>query len=143
ERPGHHQQAAQSERDEKDVNVISRWIDCCAQARFLVFTGTLLLVLAGVWSLRRIPLDALPDISDVQVIIHTSWTGQPPSLIEDQVTYPIVTRLLAAPHVKAVRAQTMFGDYYVFVVFEDGTDLYCARSVVLEYMLQIEGGLTV
>ena len=82
---------------------------------------TLLLVLAGIWSLRRIPLDALPDISDVQVIIHTPWAGQPPSLIEDQVTYPIVTKLLAAPHVKAVRAQTMFGDSYVFVVFEDGT----------------------
>jgi copper/silver efflux system protein len=121
--------------------VIARWIDWCAKNRFLVFTGTLLLVLAGVWSLRRIPLDALPDISDVQVIIHTRWAGQPPSLIEDQVTYPIVTKLLAAPHVKAVRAQTMLGDSYVFVVFEDGTDLYWARSRVLEYMQQIEGGL--
>src|SRR3989442_5125337 len=122
-------------------SVISRWIDWCAQNRFLVFTGTLLLVLAGIWSLRRIPLDALPDISDVQVIIHTPWAGQPPSLIEDQVTYPIVTKLLAAPHVKAVRAQTMFGDSYVFVVFEDGTDLYWARSRVLEYMQQITGRL--
>jgi Cu(I)/Ag(I) efflux system membrane protein CusA/SilA len=121
--------------------VISRWIDWCAQNRFLVFTGTLLLVLAGIWSLRRIPLDALPDISDVQVIVHTPWAGQPPSLIEDQVTYPIVTKLLAAPHVKAVRAQTMFGDSYVFVVFEDGTDLYWARSRVLEYMQQIAGRL--
>jgi Cu(I)/Ag(I) efflux system membrane protein CusA/SilA len=121
--------------------VIARWIDWCAKNRFLVFTGTLFLVLAGIWSLRRIPLDALPDISDVQVIIHTSWAGQPPSLLEDQVTYPIVTRLLAAPHVKAVRAQTMFGDSYVFVVFEDGTDLYWARSRVLEYMQQIQGGL--
>jgi Cu(I)/Ag(I) efflux system membrane protein CusA/SilA len=111
------------------------------QNRFLVFTGTLLLVLAGIWSLRRIPLDALPDISDVQVIVHTPWAGQPPSLIEDQVTYPIVTKLLAAPHVKAVRAQTMFGDSYVFVVFEDGTDLYWARSRVLEYMQQITGRL--
>jgi copper/silver efflux system protein len=121
--------------------VISRWIDWCAQNRFLVFTGTLLLVLAGIWSLRRIPLDALPDISDVQVIVHTPWAGQPPSLIEDQVTYPIVTKFLAAPHVKAVRAQTMFGDSYVFVVFEDGTDLYWARSRVLEYMQQITGRL--
>jgi len=121
--------------------MITRWIDWCAKNRFLVFTGTLLLVLAGIWSLRRIPLDALPDISDVQVIIHTRWAGQPPSLIEDQVTYPIVTKLLAAPHVKAVRAQTMLGDSYVFVVFEDGTDLYWARSRVLEYMQQIEGGL--
>jgi copper/silver efflux system protein len=121
--------------------VISRWIAWCAQNRFLVFTGTLLLVLAGIWSLRRIPLDALPDISDVQVIVHTPWAGQPPSLIEDQVTYPIVAKLLAAPHVKAVRAQTMFGDSYVFVVFEDGTDLYWARSRVLEYMQQITGRL--
>jgi copper/silver efflux system protein len=121
--------------------VIGRWIDWCAKNRFLVFTGTVLLVLAGIWSLRRIPLDALPDISDVQVIIHTQWAGQPPSLIEDQVAYPIVTKLLAAPHVKAVRAQTMLGDSYVFVVFEDGTDLYWARSRVLEYMQQIQGGL--
>ena len=121
--------------------MISRWIDWCARNRFLVFTGTLLLVLAGIWALRHVPLDALPDISDVEVIIHTPWAGQPPSLIEDQVTYPIVTTLLAAPHVKAVRAQTMFGDSYVFVVFEDTTDLYWARSRVLEYMQQITGRL--
>jgi Cu(I)/Ag(I) efflux system membrane protein CusA/SilA len=121
--------------------VISRWIDWCAQNRFLVFIGTALLVLAGIWSLRRVPLDALPDISDVQVIIHTPWEGEPPNIIEDQVTYPIVTTLLAAPNVKAVRAQTMFGDSYVFVVFEDGTDLYWARSRVLEYLQQITGRL--
>jgi Cu(I)/Ag(I) efflux system membrane protein CusA/SilA len=121
--------------------VISRWIDWCAQNRFLVFTGTLLLVLAGIWSLRQIPLDALPDISDVEVIVHTPWAGEPPSIIEDQVTYPIVTTMLAAPHVKAVRAQTMLGDSYVFVVFEDTTDLYWARSRVLEYMQQITGRL--
>jgi Cu(I)/Ag(I) efflux system membrane protein CusA/SilA len=121
--------------------VISRWIDWCAQNRFLVFMGTLLLVVSGIWALRHIPLDALPDISDVEVIIHAPWAGQPPSIIEDQVTYPIVTTLLAAPHVKAVRAQTMFGDSYVFVVFEDTTDLYWARSRVLEYMQQITGRL--
>lgn len=121
--------------------MIPRWIDWCFKNRFLVFTGTLLLVVAGIWSLKHIPLDALPDISDVQVIVHTVWAGQPPSVIEDQVTYPIVTKLLAAPHVKAVRAQTMLGDSYVFVVFEDGTDLYWARSRVLEYMQQIEGDL--
>src|ERR1700731_24041 len=122
-------------------DVISRWIDWCARNRFLVFMGTLLLVLSGIWALRHIPLDALPDISDVEVIIHTPWAGQPPSILEDQVTYPIVTTLLAAPHVKAVRAQTMFGDSYVFVVFEDTTDLYWARSRVLEYMQQITGRL--
>ena len=121
--------------------MIARWIDWCARNRFLVFTATFLLVLAGIWAMRRIPLDALPDISDVQVIVHVPWAGQPPSLIEDQVTYPIVTTLLAAPHVKSVRAQTMFGDAYIFVVFEDGTDIYWARSRVLEYMQSIQGRL--
>jgi len=121
--------------------MIERTIDWCNGNRFLLFFGALALVLAGVWSLDRIPLDALPDISDVQVIIHTEWMGQPPNLIEDQVTYPIVTAMLAAPHVKAVRAQTMPNDSYVFVVFEDGTDIYWARSRVLEYLQQITGKL--
>lgn len=121
--------------------MISRIIEWCANNRFLVFTGTLAIVLAGIWSIGNIPLDALPDISDVQVIIHTSWEGQPPNIIEDQVTYPIVTALLAAPRVKAVRGQTMLNDSYVFVIFEDGTDMYWARSRVLEYMQQIEGRL--
>src|SRR5499427_2712787 len=121
--------------------MISRIIEWCANNRFLVFSGTLAVVLAGIWSMSNIPLDALPDISDVQVIIHTNWEGQPPNIIEDQVTYPIVTALLAAPRVKAVRGQTMFNDSYVFVIFEDGTDMYWARSRVLEYMQQISGRL--
>jgi len=121
--------------------VIPRVIEWCARNRFLVFIGVLFLLLAGIWSLQRVPLDALPDISDVQVIVHTPWPGQPPSLIEDQVTYPIVTTLLAAPHVKAVRATTMFGDSYVYVVFQDGTDIYWARSRVLEYIQQLGGRL--
>jgi Cu(I)/Ag(I) efflux system membrane protein CusA/SilA len=121
--------------------VISRIIEWCARNRFLVFTATLLLVMTGIWSIGHIPLDALPDISDVQVIIHTNWEGEPPDIIEDQVTYPIVTALLAAPNVKAVRAQTMFNDSYVFVVFEDGIDIYWARSRVLEYLQQIQGRL--
>jgi Cu(I)/Ag(I) efflux system membrane protein CusA/SilA len=81
--------------------VIARLIDWCARNRFLVFTAVFLLVLAGIWSMKNISLDALPDISDVQVIIHTRWAGEPPDLIEDQVTYPIVTTLLAAPRVTA------------------------------------------
>ena len=121
--------------------MISRIIEWCAHNRFLVFTGVLLLTLAGIWSMGHIPLDALPDISDVQVIIHTNWEGEPPNIIEDQVTYPIVTALLAAPRVKAVRAQTMFNDSYVFVVFEDGTDIYWARSRVVEYLQTIAGRL--
>jgi copper/silver efflux system protein len=121
--------------------MLSRIIDVCARNRFMVFTAVLLLTLAGIWSLQHVPLDALPDISDVQVIVHTSWAGEPPDVIEDQVTYPIVTSLLAAPHVKVVRAQTMFGDSYVYVVFQDGTDLYWARSRVIEYLQQISGRL--
>jgi Cu(I)/Ag(I) efflux system membrane protein CusA/SilA len=121
--------------------MLSRIIEVCARNRFLVFTAVLLLTLTGIWSLQHVPLDALPDISDVQVIVHTAWAGEPPDVIEDQVTYPIVTSLLAAPHVKAVRAQTMFGDSYVYVVFQDGTDLYWARSRVIEYLQQISGRL--
>jgi copper/silver efflux system protein len=121
--------------------MISRIIEWCANNRFLVLAGTLAVVLAGIWSISNIPLDALPDISDVQVIIHTNWEGQPPNIIEDQVTYPIVTALLAAPRVKAVRGQTMLNDSYVFAIFEDGTDMYWARSRVLEYMQQIGGRL--
>ena len=121
--------------------MIARWIDWCSRNRFLVFIGVFLLVLAGIWCMGNIPLDALPDISDVQVVIHTPWAGEPPDLIEDQVTYPIVATMLAAPRVKDVRAQTMFGDSYVYAVFQDGTDLYWARSRVLEYLQQIEGQL--
>ncbi|HEY3454015.1 MAG TPA: CusA/CzcA family heavy metal efflux RND transporter [Bryobacteraceae bacterium] len=121
--------------------MLAHFIEICARNRFLVFTSVLFLTLAGVWSLEHIPLDALPDISDVQVIVHTSWAGQPPDVIEDQVTYPIVTSLLAAPRVKNVRAQTMFGDSYVYVIFDDRTDLYWARSRVVEYLQQIGGRL--
>lgn len=121
--------------------MIERIIDSCNRNRFLVCVAVLMIVIAGGWSIEHAPLDALPDISDVQVIIHTQWMGQPPQLIEDQVTYPIVTAMLAAPKVKAVRAQTMANDSYVYVVFQDGTDLYWARSRVLEYMQQLAGRL--
>src|SRR6185503_15528425 len=121
--------------------MIVKTIAWCARNPFLVFTAAILLVVAGTWSMHRVPLDALPDISDVQVIIHTPLAGAPPNVIEDQVTYPIVSALLSAPKVKNVRAQTMFGDSYVFVIFEDGTDLYWARSRVTEYLQQIAGKL--
>ncbi|HEY6394744.1 MAG TPA: CusA/CzcA family heavy metal efflux RND transporter [Candidatus Binataceae bacterium] len=117
--------------------MIEKTIDWCNRNRFLVFLTLAVIVFAGAYSLDHIPLDALPDISDVQVIVHTQWMGAPPAVIEDQVTYPIVTTMLAAPRVKAVRAQTMPNDSYVYVVFEDGTDLYWARSRVLEYLQQI------
>ncbi|MFP5249465.1 MAG: efflux RND transporter permease subunit, partial [Acidobacteriota bacterium] len=121
--------------------MIANIIAWCSRNPFLVFAAAIVLFAAGIWSMQRVPLDALPDISDVQVIIHTSWQGEPPNVIEDQVTYPIVSALLSAPHVKGVRAQTMFGDSYVFVVFEDGADLYWARSRVTEYLQQIAGQL--
>lgn len=121
--------------------MIGRVIEWCAGNRFLVLLGVAVLVIAGIWSMQRIPLDALPDISDVQVIIHTNWAGEPPNIIEDQVTYPIVTSMLAAPRVKSVRAQTMFNDSYVFVIFQDGTDMYWARSRVLEYLQTIQARL--
>src|SRR2546423_9331783 len=125
----------------EECSMIHWIIEWCARNRFLVFAGTFFLIMAGIWSLGHIPLDALPDISDVEVIIHTSWEGEPPNIIEDQVTYPIVTALLAAPKVKGVRAQTMFNDSYVFVIFEDGTDIYWARSRVVEYLQTIAGRL--
>jgi Cu(I)/Ag(I) efflux system membrane protein CusA/SilA len=121
--------------------MIERLIDWCNANRFLLWFAVLIMAAAGLWSLQGIPLDALPDISDVQVIVHTQWMGQPPTVIEDQVTYPVVSAMLAAPHVKAVRAQTMPNDSYVFVVFEDGTDIYWARSRVLEYLQQLGGVL--
>src|ERR1700745_3309764 len=99
--------------------MIAKTIDWCNNNRFLVFIFMVGVALAGVGFLKPSALDALPDISDVEIIVHTEWMGEPPDIIEDQVTYPIVTTMLAAPHVKAVRAQTMFNDSYVFVVFQD------------------------
>ncbi len=117
--------------------MIETLIERCARNRFLVFAVVLLATLAGVYSLRHIPLDAIPDISDVQVIVYTPWEGRSPDLVEDQVTYPIVTALLSAPRVKTVRGLSDFGYSYVYAIFEDGTDIYWARSRVLEYLQQI------
>jgi Cu(I)/Ag(I) efflux system membrane protein CusA/SilA len=106
---------------------------------------TILLVAAlGVWgylSLRRAPLDAIPDLSDTQVIVFTEWMGRSPDLVEDQITYPISSALVAAPKVKSVRGQSMFGMSFVYVIFEDGTDLYWARSRVLEYLNEAQARL--
>ncbi len=121
--------------------MIEKTIEICSRNRFLVFAAVLLLTLGGVYALRNIPLDAVPDISDVQVIIYTPWEGRSPDLIEDQVTYPIVTALISAPRVKTVRGFSDFGFSFVYAIFEDGTDLYWARSRVLEYLQQISGRL--
>jgi Cu(I)/Ag(I) efflux system membrane protein CusA/SilA len=106
-----------------------------------VVIGTVFAVFAGLWALQRVPLDAIPDLSDVQVIVYTEWEGRSPDIIEDQVTYPIVTAFISAPRVKTVRGFTDFGYSYVYVIFEDGTDLYWARSRVLEYLQGIRGKL--
>ena len=114
--------------------MIARIIDWCAGNRFLVFAGALALTVWGIWAMTATPLDAVPDISDVQVIVSTEWTGRSPDIIEDQVTYPIVTALLSAPRVRTVRGFTDFGISFVYVIFEDRTDIYWARSRVVEYL---------
>ena len=104
------------------------------QNRFLVLVLTALVTAWGIYSLRQTPVDALPDLSDVQVIIKTSFPGQAPQVVEDQVTYPLTTAMLAVPKATTVRGYSFFGDSYVYIIFEDGTDLYWARSRVLEYL---------
>jgi Cu(I)/Ag(I) efflux system membrane protein CusA/SilA len=121
--------------------MIDRVIEYSARNRFLVLLLVGFAVAAGVWALRASPLDAIPDLSDVQVIVFTDWPGRSPDIVEDQITYPIITTMIAAPRVKYVRGESMFGYSFVNVVFQDGTDLYWARSRVLEYMQGISGRL--
>jgi Cu(I)/Ag(I) efflux system membrane protein CusA/SilA len=109
--------------------------------RFLVLLATLLVTAWGVWAVMRTPVDALPDLSDVQVIIRTPYPGQAPRIVEDQITYPLTTTMLSVPGAKTVRGYSFFGDSFVYVLFEDGTDLYWARSRVLEYLNQVQGRL--
>ncbi len=109
--------------------------------RVLVVIAALIVTGAGIWAVRQTPVDALPDLSDVQVIIKTSFPGQAPQVVEDQVTYPLTTAMLSVPKAVTVRGYSFFGDSYVYVIFEDGTDLYWARSRVLEYLNQVSGNL--
>src|SRR5205823_274214 len=109
--------------------------------RFLVLLATLMLTFWGVWSLLRTPLDAIPDLSDVQVIIRTTYPGQAPQIVENQITYPLTTTMLSVPGAKVVRGYSMFGDSFVYILFEDGTDPYWARSRVLEYLNQVQSRL--
>ncbi|MGA9165373.1 MAG: efflux RND transporter permease subunit [Thiobacillus sp.] len=109
--------------------------------RFLVLLATLVLAAAGVWSVKTTPIDALPDLSDVQVIIRTPFPGQAPQIVENQVTYPLATTMLSVPGARTVRGFSFFGDSFVYVLFEDGTDLYWARSRVLESLNQVQGRL--
>ncbi len=118
------------------LNTIIEW---SAKNRFLVLLATLFITLAGIYALLRTPLDALPDLSDVQVIVYTEYSGQAPQVVEDQVTYPLTTAMLAVPKSKVVRGFSFFGASFVYVIFEDGTDIYWARSRVLEYLNSIAG----
>ena len=109
--------------------------------RVLVLLASLIIGIWGWNSLRQIPLDALPDLSDVQIIIRANYPGQSPQVVEDQVTYPITTTMLSVPGAKAVRGYSFFGDAYIYIIFEDGTDIYWARSRVLEYLNQVSAEL--
>ena len=112
-----------------------------ARNPFLVIVLTIFGIGAGIYALRQTPLDAIPDLSDVQVIVYTDWQGRSPDLVEDQITYPITTKFIAAPKVKFVRGESMFGKSFVYVIFQDGTDIYWARSRVLEYLNSVRGTL--
>ncbi len=118
------------------LNSIIEW---SAKNRFLVLLATLFITLTGIYALLKTPLDALPDLSDVQVIVYTEYSGQAPQVVEDQVTYPLTTAMLAVPKSKVVRGFSFFGASFVYVIFEDGTDIYWARSRVLEYLNQTAG----
>jgi len=120
---------------------VARIIDWSAANRFFVVLGALALLVAGIIAVKNTPLDAIPDLSDTQVIVRTDWPGQAPQVIEDQVTFPLSTRMLSLPKTKAVRAFSMFGDSFIYIVFEDGVDMYWARSRVLEALSQVAGQL--
>jgi Cu(I)/Ag(I) efflux system membrane protein CusA/SilA len=113
------------------IAAIIRW---SANNRLLVLLGAAFLIAWGAYAVRHIPLDAIPDLSDTQVIVHTEYSGQAPQVVEDQVTYPLTTAMISVPRSKAVRGFSYFGVSFVYIIFEDGTDIYWARSRVLEYL---------
>src|ERR1035441_5545107 len=114
--------------------MLHRIIDFSLRNKFVVLLATLGCVLGGIYAVRNIPLDAIPDLSDTQVIIYTEWPGQAPQIVQDQVTYPITTRMLSVPRAKVVRGYSFYGFSFAYVIFADGTDPYWARSRVLEYL---------
>src|SRR5207245_6480121 len=121
--------------------MLTRIIDFSLKNKFLVLLGTMVLVLGGVYAIKNIPLDAIPDLSDVQVIVYTEWPGQAPQIVQDQLTYPITTKMLSVPKAKVVRGYSFYGFSFVYIIFEDGTDPYWARSRVLEYLSGLSGRL--
>ena len=120
------------------IAALIRW---SVSNRFLVLMTTALLVAVGLWSVARTPVDALPDLSDVQVIVRTSYPGKPPQVVEDLVTYPLTTTMLSVPGARTVRGYSFFGDSFVYVLFDDRTDPYWARSRVVEYLNQVQSRL--
>ncbi|PKO67578.1 MAG: CusA/CzcA family heavy metal efflux RND transporter, partial [Betaproteobacteria bacterium HGW-Betaproteobacteria-17] len=121
--------------------MVVRLIEWSLRNRLLVLLASILLAVSGVYSARQMALDAIPDLSDVQVIVKTAYPGQSPQTVEDQVSYPLTSTLLAVPKSAAVRGFSMFGESFIYVIFEDGTDPYWARSRVLEYLAQAQSQL--
>ncbi|NOY61706.1 MAG: efflux RND transporter permease subunit [Gammaproteobacteria bacterium] len=121
--------------------MVTSIIDASLRNRFLILIATIIIVAAGLWSMKNTPLDAIPDLSDVQVIVFTEYPGQAPQVVEDQVTYPLTTAMLAVPNAKVVRGYSFFGFSFVYIIFDDGTDMYWARSRVLEYLNYVSGRL--
>src|SRR5438067_8671853 len=121
--------------------LLERIIEASSRNAFLIIILVVFGIAGGIWALTKTPLDAIPDLSDVQVIVYTDWEGRSPDLVEDQITYPISTRFIAAPKVKFVRGESMFGKSFVYVIFQDGTDIYWARSRVIEYLSSVRGAL--
>src|SRR5213078_4273165 len=126
---------------EKQPFLLERIIEASSRNAFLIIILVVFGIAGGIWALTKTPLDAIPDLSDVQVIVYTDWEGRSPDLVEDQITYPISTVFIAAPKVKFVRGESMFGKSFVYVIFEDGTDIYWARSRVIEYLNSVRGKL--
>ena len=121
--------------------MIERIIDLCARNRFVVIVAYLVIVGWGLWAVSTTPLDAIPDLSENQVIVFTEWMGRSPQLVEDQITFPLVTALQGVPQVEAIRAQSMFGMSFVYIIFNEHTDLYWARSRVLEKLSTVQSSL--
>src|SRR5258705_775471 len=121
--------------------LLERIIDASARNAFLVVILTVFGIAGGIWALTRTPLDAIPDLSDVQVIVYTDWEGRSPDLVEDQITYPISVRFIAAPKVKFVPGESMFAKPFIYVIFQNGPDTYWARSQLIEYHSAVRGRL--
>ncbi|MEE8330042.1 MAG: efflux RND transporter permease subunit, partial [Thermodesulfovibrionia bacterium] len=121
--------------------MLEKIIEYSIKNRFLIILATVFILLGGIYSLATTPLDAIPDLSDVQVIVYTEYPGQAPQVVEDQITYPLTTAMLAVPGANIVRGYSFFGFSFVYIIFDDNTDLYWARSRVLEYLNYISGRL--